>query len=373
MKPRERILTLLRGGLPDRLPFVIYDHHLRRGEKEREARNRGMGIYCYRPCYLESMPNVEIVTRNEENKLINTYNTPVGSVTEILVHGIGYGVAYGRGQDWKGVIPRRKEFLVKRPEDYEVLKFMVENIRYEPYNYAIDDQTRRLGDDGIVVTELPYEPLQRLLVEWVHWQRFYKDLASNRETIEEICEILEEKYEKELFPIAADSPCEIVAYGGNIDGVLVSPSMFEKYYLPSYARCAEIIHPKGKILANHMDGRLRVLAHLIGESKLDVIEAFTLPPMGDLPIDEALALWKNKIIFINFPAAISTLMGPNPQAVKRYLLEQLELMIPGDRLMLIASTENVVPEENIIAMTEVMEKTTLPLTRELVRRIRSDF
>ena len=62
--------------------------------------------------------------------------------------------------------------------------------------------------------------------------------------------------------------------------------------------------------------------------------------------------------------------------IKKYLVEQLELMIPGERLMLIASTENVVPEENIIAMAELMEslrqrrkEATLPLSREVVQKI----
>ena len=375
MKPRESILTLLRGVLPDKLPFVHCDRHFPRGEKEREARNRGMGLLCYRPCHVESISNVEIVTKSEPNTLIRTYHTPVGSVTEVLRHGIGYGLGFMAsaryGRDWKGVAPRRKEFIVKSPEDYKVLKFIAENIRYTPYYYPVEDQMRRLGEDGIVVTTLPYDPLQRLLLEWVGWRRLYTDLAKDRETVEEIYEIVEKKYEEELFPIAADSPSEVIVYGGNIDSILVSPSLFEKYHLPSYAKCAEILHAKGKILDVHMDGRLKALAELIAKSKVDLVEAFTPTPMGDLPINEALSLWKNKIIWINFPSTISTLMGPCPRTVKEYLIEQLELMIPGERVMLIASTENYVPEENIIAMAEVMEKATLPLSKEVIEKLRS--
>ena len=291
---RDRILTLLQGKLPDKLPFVICEQHLRRGEKEREARNMGMGLLCYRPCYVESIANVDIITRHDQNMFARTYHTPIGSVTEVLRHGVGYGLA-GFDRDWRGVVPRRKEFLVKEDRDYKVLKFIVENMHYEPYYYAVEDQISRLGEDGIVVTNLPYEPLQRLLIHWVDWRRLYRDLIRSTQTIEEICEILQEKYERELFPIAAECPCEVVEYGGNIDGILVSPPLYEKYYLPSYARCAQILHAKGKILANHMDGRLKVLAQLIAKSELDIVEAFTLPPMGDLGIDDALSLWKDKI------------------------------------------------------------------------------
>jgi hypothetical protein len=45
-------------------------------------------------------------------------------------------------------------------------------------------------------------------------------------------------------------------------------------------------------------------------------------------------------------------------------------MIPGERTMLFASTENRVPEENIMAMSEVMEKATLPLSKEVIKKIR---
>jgi len=255
--PRERILTALRGDLPDRLPIVALDRHLIQGEKEREARNRGLGLLCNRPCYTESISDTEIITKSGPGTQIRTYNTPVGSVTEVLSQGVGYGQA-SFGRDWVGLVPRRKEFMVKKPEDYKVLKFIVENMHFKPYYYAIEDQMKRLGDDGIVVATLPYEPMQRVLIEFVEWRRFYTDLIKNRGTLEEIYQILEKRYEEELFPIAANCPSEVVMVGANIDSILVNPPLFEKYYLPTYTKCAEIMHPKGKMLNVHMDGRLKV-------------------------------------------------------------------------------------------------------------------
>jgi hypothetical protein len=370
MNPKERILTLLKGGLPDKIPFVAFDRHLLQGKKEREARNRGMGLICWRPCYVESISNVEIVTRSEPNTLLKTYKTPVGSLTEVFKHGAGYGQGIF-GRDWKGVQARRTEFLVKKTEDYKILKFIFENLHYEPYYYPVEDQIRRLKGDGIVVTTLPYEPMQRLLIEFVGWKKFYTDLTKNIEPIEEISKILEEKYEKELLPIVADSPSEVMLVGGNIDSILVSPPLFEKYYLPYYSKCANILRPKEKMLDVHIDGRLKALTNLVAKSEIDIIEAFTPPPMGDLAIDRALSMWKNKIIWINFPMTISSLMGPCPKTVKKYLIEQLELMIPGERVMLFASTEDRIPDENLMAMMEIMEKATLPLSKEVIKNIDS--
>ena len=365
MTPRERVLSLIHGDLPDKIPFAHCDRHFPRGRVEREARNRGLALLCYRPCYVESMSNVEVITKTEGNIMTRTYSTPAGSITERLKFGIGYGQA-GYGRDWKGMVPRRVEYAVKKSEDYDVLRLIVENTHYEPDYYPIEDQTKRLGDDGIVVATLPYSPFQRLLINWVG-PRLYIHRIKQGETIDEICEILGRRYEEELFPIAADSPSEVVAYGDNIDSILVGPPIFERYHLPSYEDCARILHGKGKLLDIHMDGRLKDLSELISKSKLDIIEAFTLPPMGDLHINEALKIWKDKIIWINFPSSISTLMGP--EDVKQYLKEQLELMVPGERLLLFASTENYLPEENLIAMTEIMENATLPLSKKVIRKL----
>lgn len=369
MKLRERILALLRGDLPDKLPFVHCDRHFPRGGVERDVRNRGLGLLCYRPCFIESVSRVEVMTKTEGDILTRTYSTPVGSITERLKFGVGYG--QGRyGRDWKGMQPRRIEFAVKNPEDYDVLRFIVENTHYKPYYYAIEDQKKRLGDDGIVVARLLYSPFQRLLLHWVG-PRLYIHHARQRELVEAVYTILEERYEAELFPIAADSPSEVVIYGDNIDGVLMSPRIFEQYHLPSYAKCAKILHAKGKLLDVHMDGRLRNISNLIANSAIDIVEAFTPPPMGDLSIEEALSIWEKKILWVNFPSSVSVLMGPSD--VKKYLVEQLELMIPGARLLIIASTENYLPEENLMAMTEIMERARLPLSKEEIRSMETSL
>ena len=41
----------------------------------------------------------------------------------------------------------------------------------------------------------------------------------------------------------------------------------------------------------------------------------------------------------------------------------------GERLVLEMSTENLVSNENLLALTAVLEKAELPLTREKVERI----
>ena len=81
--------------------------------------------------------------------------------------------------------------------------------------------------------------------------------------------------------------------------------------------------------------------------------------MGDLPLPEALTLWKNKIILVGIPGS-EYILGT--EHVLTYLNELLNTILPADRVIFIASTENLVSDHNLLALSTQLEKTTLPLT-----------
>ena len=169
-----------------------------------------------------------------------------------------------------------------------------------------------------------------------------------------------------MYPIALDAPTEVLLYGDNIDGVMVPPRYFERYCVLAYNKFARTVHQADKIMCVHMDGRLKELATHIGRSEIDVVEAFTPPPLGNFPINEALATWPDKVVWMNYPSSIY-LQGPD--AVREHLRELLIQAAPGDRLLLTASSENYVAEECLMAATRIMEKASLPLTEGHVRSI----
>lgn len=368
MTDKERILAALHREPVDRIPFMHWWRHFPRGSVEREVRNRGMGLCVSLPCFLESRPNVEVTQSSGYTgggKVVKfTYHTPQGSVSELFKTGVGWGSGI-MGRDFKGLTPWRVSpdeggRMVKKPDDYDIVRFMVEDTHYEPYYQALKDFQGYLGDDGIAVTSLPYTPFQRIAIDFVGQARLYIDYARYREKVESLYKSLVEKT-RELYPLAADAPVDFVNYGDNIDGVLVNPRFFEKYYAPNYNEAVRILHSADKIVGSHMDGRLKVLAEAIAKTELDVIEAFTPPPIGDLSVGEALALWKDKVLWINYPSSVYTSGGPD--AVKRHLLQILISAIPGDRIIIAASTENYVPLEILKAITDVMENAVYPFSQ----------
>lgn len=367
MTPRERILGTLHGKLADKLPFFHYWRHCQIGQVERECRNRGMGVCWVRPCYVASMPHVETVERQDVTTgratLVRTYHTPVGTVSEREVRDVGTEQWHGL-RSWRDISPWKIERLIGEPEDYEVVKFMVEDTQYKPYYFPIEQAKEWLGDDGIVIAGLPHSPMQKLMIDWVGSEsgRFFIHYFRYHDKVEELYETLDKSYEP-LYEIAANSPADMVNFGDNIDGILVNPKIFQRYFMSVYEKCASVLHEKGKIMASHMDGRLGILKDLIARCPQDVIEALHPPPMGDLPINEALSLWKDKVIWMGYPGSVYS-MGP--KAMKKHLLDLLRSVIPGDRLTIAASTENLVSNENLLMLTSILENAELPLTEDYI-------
>ena len=134
MTPRERILASSRKQRADRVPFFHYWRHSQIGWAERECRNRGMGINWTRPCYVEKMHGVEVTERQLPSPgpyslARRTYSTPVGTVWLEERSEPGVGQWHAR-RSWRDVSPWQTSRLIKGPDDYKVVKYMVENTEY---------------------------------------------------------------------------------------------------------------------------------------------------------------------------------------------------------------------------------------------------
>ena len=297
---RTDILTVLRGGKPERVPWTIYAAQLFRGHTERTLRNKRLGILTGRPICQESTPNVEVVTRtvreNGKQFLRRTYHTPVGSVWEKLATNPSY---YNEGL----VRPWIVEYMIKDLADYNVVRFMVEDTVYQEDHEGFEKTQKRLGEDGLVLARMGRCPLQRLLIDLAGLQRIAFDLYDHPGTVESLMQVMEQK-QNEVYCIGVQSPAELIISPDNISTTRTSPDWFERYVLPFYNRHGKMVREAGKLYMAHMDGTLKEIKDLIARCDLDVIEAFTPPPMGNLPLKDAQAAWPDKAIWCNFPETL---------------------------------------------------------------------
>lgn len=370
MTRRERILKASHRGQTDKLPFFHNWRHMQIGWAERECRNRGMGISWARPSYVTRIHDVDIteqwLKKNGQTVYHRVFSTPVGTVYQDEMRAPGTGQWHGM-RGWNDITPWQTERLIKGPEDYQVVKYIVEHTEYIADYYPLEQAKNWLGDEGIVMDIQPHQPMQTLMIDWVGSEggRFFIHHARYLDLVEDLYQAIAKSREP-MYEIGARSPADIIWCGDNIDGVLVNPKLFEKYFMPEYEKMAKICHEHGKLLASHMDGRVGVLKDLIAKTPLDIIEALHPPPMGDLPIGEALACWPDKVIWVGF---LATAYSMGPKSTREHALNLLRDVVPGERLCIEASTENIVSNENLRMLTSVLENAELPLTAEKVDRI----
>jgi hypothetical protein len=346
MTPRQRIITALRGEMPDQVPLCAYPGLLPRGEVERQLRDDGMGIFHRVGVVGSSSPNATTATtaytHEERSYTRNALRTPVGEVYETIRHGGGYGSSL------------RCEFFIKEPKDYKVMQFAVKDARYSPAYDGFREAVRTLGEDGAVIGNLGYTPMMQMLIMWMGPERFAVDYYENPDDFFSLYEALCKRHE-EQYEIAANSPAEFVIYGDNVTAKMIGLERFQKYVVPCYNRLADALHAKGKKAGSHLDGDLLLLKDAVRDSKLDFIEAYNPPPDGDLSIKEARASWGKKAISINFTSSIHL---ASPEQIEEHTLQLLRDSHPGAGFI-IGVTENI-PEH--------VWQTSLPVIGRVLRQ-----
>ncbi len=352
MTIKERVFRALRGEMVDRVPFTAYVGLFPENEREPLMREGEIGLVNRCSVYRSQSPNVkstrEEIQENGENRVRHTYETPVGCVSETLRTGGGYGTSL------------RCEFLVKEPEDYKVVEFMMRDVVYTPNYDAFLAAAESMGDDGVVIGNMKYSPIQQMLVLLMGPERYAIDFYENRELFDSLYNAIAEK-DREMYKLAAESPAEFVIYGDNITSDMIGLERFNQYCIPCYNEVADMLHEKGKRLGVHMDGNLQILKESIGESGIDFIEAFTGPPMFDLSVAEAREAWPDKVLWINYT---SNLHVAGTKAIREHTLDLLQQAHPGDHF-LISITENVpdnVRKESFATIARtLLENGSLPL------------
>jgi len=341
---KKNAMAVYYGEEPSRIPWLIYGELCPRCYMSRQLMNRGLGLKVSASVLRAEMPHVHVETVAANNIIQRTYHTPVGDLR--MKERIG--LPEGTGGSWT------VEHPVKDVKDLDVVQFMAEDTAYVPDYEPFIRVERDLDADGVVFVWAGYSPLQEMQIELMGYRTFAVMLHRYPRELETLARVLEKRTD-ERYRVIAESPAEIVNGTDNINSDMVSPKLFERYMLPFYKKQAQVLHKNGKILEDHMDGKLRNLRDLISKADVDVVEAFTPPPMGDLPVPEARRAWKGKVIGLNFPGSVF-LEGLD--AVRRKALTILSEAAPGDRFMVMV-TEDIPPRQRwsgLAAVTGVLRK-----------------
>jgi uroporphyrinogen-III decarboxylase len=202
--------------------------------------------------------------------------------------------------------------------------------------------------------------------EFTGYQNFYYQLYDHPQQIEELLGALTEQGE-EILQIAAQSPSQIIRHDGNYDAQLTPPPIYEEYFLPWFQHFTSALHAVGKVVCTHTDGHNDGLMELILESGFDIAEAFTSPPMTNIGVAEARAVWGDRITIWGGIASTMMSVSVPEEEFEAHVRQVLSEAAPGDHFIL-GTGDNVPTDsslERIQRVTELVEELgSYPLVSE---------
>jgi len=304
MTSRERMLTALSNGRPDRLPCQVhgwmpyYLNHYLGGMDWYQANDR-FGFdnaiyvspdYRYDPAdearWVKRSHDLGI-NRDGDRAWEETIETPKGT----LHHA-------GAGNEITGWTT---EHLIKTEADFALWD------QFSPVPIGIDftkiQQARdKLGDRGIVRSH-PFSPGQGS-----PWQSFCTLVDTEKAIMMAMDEpaflhhALEAIVVKTLrvLEMWKGMPADMVEVGGGAgSSTVISPTMFQEFCLPYDRRQNKLLHEAGLKVVYHLCGGVMPMLDLVVETQADGLETMTPPSMGgNCDLREASRRVGDKLFFI---------------------------------------------------------------------------
>ena len=372
MTSRERILRVLKGEMPDRIPWTplldpYYFSSLKEPLNQFDAvRAFGGDIFARHIAVLRealqttvqtdengnvtirqecAKGDIEIVTRKEKGFLTETSTTPIGVLQSKWVY-----------NEHATYIPFPVEHKLKTAKDIGILKHICENIDFEPCYDVFDAADAEIGDDGIATATAPGTPFHDLLEGDFGIEKCYYMLYDFEYEMEELMETMHEQ-RKKAYGIIAKSPAQVVIGYENTSTTTMSPGMYEKYCERQINEYAEIMHKSGKIFLTHMCGKLKGLEKQLSRGQMDGIVDIAPEPTGDVSLGEARRMWvPGKIVMGGIDA--TQFKSLTPDEMTQYVKCVLMDIAPGSGVFLGSgdATPKGTPLENLQAITDAVNR-----------------
>ena len=362
MTNRERILAILDGSPPDRVPWIprfgIW-HKARlatgtlperyRGMSLRELeRDLGVGtparegtifVHEYRGVEVRSQPVDEMNTVTE-------YVTPVGTLSTLDRRSALLADKGIRGMD--------VGHLVKGPEDYEIIEYLVENEEYRPTYEEYLQYEADVGDDGYPLVNCGDCPFHFWLRTLVGYNRAYLHLSDFPGKVERLLDLLTQRDREKVWPLMAESPARMLLHGAHFSSSMTPPPMYERYILPYYEELSEFLRGSGKTLCLHADADSRLILDQIKRSGYGMAETFTTEPMVSCTLEQGRRAFGGDVIIWGGVPSVILEENYSDEYFEAYMRKVFRTIAPGDAFIL-GVADNVLPDADIERIRRISE------------------
>jgi hypothetical protein len=328
LSTRDRILAVLDGRAPDRVPFcdrleLWHTALLRQGRLPAEFEGLtldevhaavGIGRQAYLLPFALRLRGVELtITREDERGTrVERERDPVlerfplmyeqvefdrvGTTTFEFRTAVG-AVRLQQKLIEEAVLWAENPYLVEHPikgrDDYRVVEHILDHVELVPLFDRFRAADEALGANGFGVPMLRRIPFQEVLIDWVGEMETFFALHDDPAPVRRL---LAQLHELDLHVIAELAALDVpyVEFPDNLTGHMTNPRLFAEHSLPAYQEFTELLHAQGKKVGSHTDGNLRPLLALLRESGLDVCESFSPAPLTETTFDEAWEAWRGR-------------------------------------------------------------------------------
>ena len=288
---RSRLLSALAGEPTEHPAYLVYDWFVQNRRLDwRRLFDLGLGQLAHVELVRVQRPHLTIFedTKHVEGRALKTIRwiTDRGELEETFVDG------------WQ------HDFLVKKPQDYAILRRGFEGTTYTATSEFFQASEATLGEFGYTVGSLGWAPIRRtpllqVMVDFAGPERFAIDLLDRVPPLMELLELLRELTLDKLRE-AVKTEADYIKLWENLAIEMLGVRAYREYTVPLYREMLDITQAAGKRLLVHYDGKLRVIAEDVAALDFD-LDSPTPPPEGDMTIAEARAAWQNKFFWMHPP------------------------------------------------------------------------
>ena len=364
---RERILTAMRLGVPDRVPVIpdisnmvparltgkpFWDIYLHENPPLDEAyikavRYFGMdGWYIYDNATMHEEPKWKsriIETDDEEIRVERWIETPHGNLEEVISYPRQDPPWNVRGmvRDLETDVPKLLWYLSTKP--FETL-------------FA---NRGKIGTEGIYGVAI-----ETFMGFWV-WVRDGGSMRAIMDFIEypDVMKKVHAGYadfvERAASAIVANKADEILIAGSASSLSLSSPAIYREYDLPLIKRISALCKEGGGICNQHTCGRSRMIVEInYDETEVMVMEPLERPPGGDVDLREVKEKFGKKFCLKGNVNTFETMLNGKPEDVEREAKACLEAAAGGGGFILSTGDQcgRDTPDENLFALVGVAKQ-----------------
>lgn len=286
-------------------------------------------------------PSIRVINREDGNAEICELSTPVGSIRQVYLP--------TEGADRSRFLA---EHCIRDKESLRVMQYVVEGTHYEADYGPTAQALQETGDDGIVLNSYFCVPfIQFAKTDAGYGNAFYL-WTDYRKEVDALINSYFLKF-LEGYKVLAEGPADVIATGDNMDGTMISPTLFREYAIPFYREAAKIIRAKGKVFEGHWCGRTQSLLSLVPGCGLDVVEAIVTKPMADIELGEALNRLKGEVVLQGgIPAVLVCEEGGSRADFEKYIRD-IVLPLKGRRGFVLGMSDNVPPNADFYRVESI--------------------